>query len=76
MLPDKGFPQNGIWGDIVCMGCFSILSAVRVDEPGTYGFTKVAELPQHAPLPEKNRSARKKEKRSSSAPHAKPDATR
>jgi hypothetical protein len=52
MLQDEIFPENGIWGDIICMGCFSILSAVKVNEPGTYSFMKVGELAQRAALPE------------------------
>ncbi len=33
------------WGDILCVGCCSILATVTTDEPGIYEFVKTGELP-------------------------------
>jgi hypothetical protein len=46
MVQDTVFPKNGIWGDMVCMTCFSIIASVKAYDAGIYTFTKIGELPE------------------------------
>ena len=41
MMRDKGFPLNGVWGQLLCQHCNTFVTAIRVDEPGQYGFVKL-----------------------------------
>ena len=45
MRQDRDRPERGIVGDIICGDCQSVITAVQVDAPGLYIFTKIAELP-------------------------------
>ncbi len=37
MSEDKSFPDQGIWGDILCADCYFIIATVSGDEEGSYG---------------------------------------
>lgn len=45
MRHDTVFPDQGIWGDLVCETCFLVLNSVTVEEEGIYELTKVDDLP-------------------------------
>jgi hypothetical protein len=48
LVQDTVHPENGIWGDMVCMQCFSVIAAVKAGEAGIYTFTKIEDLPDDA----------------------------
>jgi hypothetical protein len=40
------FPENGVWGQMVCSTCFAFVGAIRVERPGWYGILHLEDLPQ------------------------------
>jgi hypothetical protein len=44
MVRDRTFPENGVWGDLVCGTCRLVLNSIAAEVEGIYQFTKVAEL--------------------------------
>lgn len=44
MTRDAHYPDQGIWGDIICRNCKLVIHCVKVGEEGVYDFVKVAPL--------------------------------
>ena len=44
MRPDTRYEHPGVWGDVRCLVCSTVITTLQVDQPGTYAFRKVAEL--------------------------------
>jgi len=42
---DTDFPEQGIWGDIVCTKCHFVISGFKASEEGVYELVKVSDLP-------------------------------
>ena len=48
MVPDSVHPEKGIWGDMICMQCFSMIASVKANEAGIYTFVEIEDLPKDA----------------------------
>ena len=49
MQSDARLPDRGVWGDLVCSVCFTIITSLFVDESGVYDFIKIHELDKKPP---------------------------
>jgi hypothetical protein len=47
-VQDTVHPNNGIWGDMICVKCFSVVASVQAGVAGIYTFTKIEGLPENA----------------------------
>lgn len=43
MRQDERFSEQGVWGDLICTECFSVITSLSVAEPGVYDFVKVSD---------------------------------
>ena len=44
MRSDTRYEQPGVWGDVRCLVCSTVIATLQVDQPGIYAFRKVTEL--------------------------------
>ena len=44
MRSDTRYEQPGVWGDVRCLVCSTVIATLQVDQPGLYAFRKVTEL--------------------------------
>jgi len=49
MRSDTRYEQPGVWGDLICTECFSVVTSLCVDKPGVYEFVKVRDLDDQEP---------------------------
>jgi hypothetical protein len=49
MRQDERFQEQGVWGDLICTECFSIITSLCVKEAGVYEFVKVRDLDDQEP---------------------------
>ena len=44
MCNDQNFPEQGIWGDLMCSVCNLVIATVSVENEGIYEFKKISDL--------------------------------
>jgi len=48
MRQDERFEEQGVWGDLICTVCYSVITSLAVEEPGVYEFVKVLDFGRQA----------------------------